>query len=398
MYRIVIILLFASLISSCSTISSDQAKLVDVYGTITLTNDENNIPLNNALIIISDKWDSTDQDGKYRIDDLVEGEYIASILYSDSDTILVPINVSGDLDSLEIPLNIYPIKKGDDGIYGTITYMDIPVQNVEIKIFDVLNSTKILVNTGKTDQNGFFRITELNDRLKEINFSHEYLDEYTLEGYIKNMGYVASADCFDTNLNGACIANLNDIKMNQNEIVWDYFPIGKDSSLSFNYQMGSNRANSYDAYYGEIEWTVTDVNIVGEKNIYSIREVFYGTYSITGPDCNGNDSFETKTIELKNDTLAFPIEINKDGEIDINYPFRELGCSDLSYYYDTYANGTDLRRYYSPLIGENEFEFTNYGDALITNAILIRDKGLKKLSISETPHNSGSYFIIEAKL
>ncbi len=397
MYRIVIILLFASLISSCSTISSDQAKLVDVYGTITLANDENNIPLNNALIIISDKWDSTDQDGKYRIDDLVEGEYIASILYSDSDTILVPINVSGDLDSLEIPLNIYPIKKGDDGIYGTITYMDIPVQNVEIKIFDVLNSTKILVNTDKTDQNGFFRITELNDRLKEINFSHEYLDEYTLEGYIKNMGYVASADCFDTNLNGACIADLMTIEMKENDIVWDYFPIGKDSSFIFKYQMGSNRANSYDAYYGEIEWTVTDINIVGEKHIYSIREVFNGTYSITGPDCNGNDSFETKTIELKNDTLAFPIEINKDGEIDINYPFRELGCSDLSYYYDKYANGTDLRRYYSPIIGENEFEFTDYGDALITVANLIRDNGIKKLSISETPHNSGSYFIIEAK-
>jgi len=397
MYRIVIILLFASLLSSCSTLSSDQAKLVDVYGTITLANDENNIPLNKALIIISDKWDSTDQNGKYRIDDLVEGEYIASILYNDSDTIKVQINVSVEQDSLEIPISIFPTKKGQDGIFGTIVYMNLPVPDVDIKIYDVINGTKILVRTGKTDLNGYFNVTELNDRLKEIHFSHGYLEEYIVDGYIKYMGNVGSADCFDTNLNGACIADLKVIEMYQNEIVWDYFPIGKDSSFSFNYQMGSNRANSYDAYSGEIEWTVTDVNIVSEKHIYSIREVFNGTYSITGPDCKGNDSFETKTIELKNDTLAFSIEINNDGEIDINYPFRELGCADLSYYYDTYANGTDLRRYYSPLIGENEFEFTNYGEALNTNAILIRDKGIKKLSISETPHNSGSYFIIEAK-
>lgn len=397
MFRIVVVLLFASLISSCSTTNSDQTKLVDVYGTITLANDENNTPLNKALIIISDKWDSTDKDGKYRIDDLVEGEYIASILYNDSDTIKVQINVSGEQDSLEIPISIFPTKKGQDGIFGTIVYMNLPVPDVDIKIYDVINGTKILVNTGKTDRDGFFRITELNDRLKEMNFSHEYLDEYTLEGYIKNMGYIASADCFDINLNGACIANLKRIEMKENEVVWDYFPIGKDSSFSFSYQMGSNRANSYDAYYGEIEWTVTDVNIVSEKHIYSIQEVFNGTYSITGPDCKGNDSYETKTIELKKDTLAFSIEINNDGEIDINYPFRELGCSDLSYYYDNYANGTDLRRYYSPLIGENEFEFTNYGEALITVANLIKDKGIKKLSISETPHNSGSYFIIEAK-
>lgn len=389
-------LFFLMIFQSCKNITNnEEPRLVTVFGTVTLTTETESLPLSSAIVIISDKSDSTDQNGNYRIQDIVEGDYTAKIIYSDLDTVKVSVAVIAEQDSIEIPFNISPDKKGEEGIFGSIVYEGIPVENVEIRVYDILDGTKIIAINGKTNSEGVFEINGLNKRLKEIHFSHEYLEENILEGYIKDMGYVANAECFDENLNGACVADLKTIEMNKNEIVWDYFPIEVGATWNFDYKLNSHRANSSDSYSGEVEWSVIDVNSNGEKSTYTIQEIFNGTYSITGPDCSGHNSFDTKTVEFMNDTLAFPIEIDELGKIDIGYPFRELGCSDLGYYYRKYSE-MDLNRYYSPLIGDS-VDFEKYGEALIIEASLSRNKGITKLFIAETPHNSGSYFSIAIK-
>ncbi len=390
------ILLFLALIfHSCKNITnSEEPKLISIFGIVSFTSEAENFPLNSVVVIISDKSDTTDKDGNYRIENLSEGDYIAHIIYSDIDTAKVPISVSSEQNSIEIHLEILPEKIGEDGFFGTIVYESIPVENVEIKVYDILNGIKILAKTGKTDSLGSFSINGLNKRLKEIHFSHEYLEEHVIEGYIKDMGYVANADCFDANLNGACVSNFKELEMSGNDVVSDYFPIEVGDTWNYVYKMTSNRANSWDNYSGEAEWVVTNVNHTGVKSIYSIQENFNGSYSITGPDCKGNDTFDTKIVELNNDTLAFSIEIDELGSIYIDYPFRELGCADLGALYN--PNTVDLNRYYSPFIGD-KIELNKYGSTLISQAWLSKNKGLTMLSVYETPHNSGSSFYIKIK-
>ncbi len=390
-------LIFILIFQSCKNITnSEEPKLISVFGTVSLTTETESFPLYSVVVIISDKSDTTDKDGNYRIENLSEGDYIAQVIYSELDTAKVPISVSSEQNSIEIPLEILPEKNGEDGFFGTIIYENKPVENVEIKVYDILNGAKILVKTGKTNSEGTFSISGLNKRLKEIHFTHEYLEEHIIEGYIKDMGYVANADCFDANSNEACVSDFKELEMSKNDVVSDYFPIVVGDTWNYEYKMTSNRANSWDDYSGEAEWSVISVNNIEAKSIYSIQEIFNGTYSITGADCKGNDTFDTKTVELKNDTLAFTIEIDELGSIYIDYPFRELGCADLGSVYSSNSNTVELNRYYSPLIGD-KVELEKYGSTLISEAWLTKDKGLTMLSVYETPHNSGSSFYIKMK-
>ncbi|MEX0844306.1 MAG: carboxypeptidase-like regulatory domain-containing protein [Balneolaceae bacterium] len=385
---------------SCNLVGNSDEISYTVSGTVGIMIEQDVKPLENATVIISNKKDTTDELGLYNISEIKKGTYTVAILYKNLDTMFVSLSVEGEHEKINRDLFVSPNIEGNrtlegrtvvriNNTFGAIT----GVPDVKVDIYELINEYKIFTQTVTTGEDGYFRLENLTTEKKEFVYTQELIVDEIVEIDPNNLEFGGEAHEFG-NVCGENCSIMKNTELEPNEIRDEYISLEVNNSWQYDYHLSSNRPNTVDIYSGKAVWTVTKVDNEESKKTYWIEEILNGEYTIQGDGCSGHDSFEKKEIPIENDTLIFTIDEFENGELNFNFQFREQACSSLEYYYRNYSNGLDLKRFYSPLF-EEEIEIRDWGEHLMVDAIIVKDLGIKRLEIRNTPSNSGAYFLIE---
>ena len=374
-YRYYILIIVA--VSGCSLIDSDSREVnIKAVGTVNVLfeNGAKRIA-ENAIVFIDSKFDTTDETGRYEIENLSNSIYEVKIAYADFDTLRTKLDLENARDSLYQDFFIYPDATGEDAFYGTMKYGEFPVEDVKINVYDLVNDTLIHVATTYSDKEGDYRVEGLTKRIKQITFTHQYFEPKNLYGYLKFLGTTPSADCYSENNPGPCIIELENDQLVSNGIVSDYFPLEIGNKWEYEIESVSSYAFTFDTFIGVAVWEVTNMTKISSTTITNIKQTINGTYIKFGGDCGEPTYVQTPdTLIVQNRTHSFSI-VEDEGEFTFENEFYPMDCAS-----GKLSPSSLFKRFYVPIIPDT-VQFSNGNGA---NVKLTKNVGI---NYYEGPYN-----------